>query len=221
MTKSFPQIGYTPSFTLLTQLFTWHFGYQFKIIFLLKSLEELILHQPDAFAGSTDCINERHWVLEDSEMVHREVNFVLGLLRIFDEILLNATDNKRRCTFMDSIMVTIEVSQKLISVRNNGGEIPIEEVDGGVFVPEFCFSQLLTGSNFAGDVKSTTSGRYDFGMKLTNIFSTEFSVKVTDGIRKKKHYAHELFARTKYKEAARATSKVVATFVECMEFEKS
>lgn len=62
--------------------------------------------------------------LESMEM--REVSFVPGLYKIFDEILVNAADNKQRDKNMDTIKVTVDRVKGEISVYNNGRGIPIE-----------------------------------------------------------------------------------------------
>ena len=62
--------------------------------------------------------------LESMEM--REVSFVPGLYKIFDEILVNAADNKQRDKNMDAIKVTVDREKGEISVWNNGRGIPIE-----------------------------------------------------------------------------------------------
>lgn len=59
-------------------------------------------------------------------MEMRKVNFVPGLYKIFDEILVNAADNKQRDKNMDTIKVTIDREKGEISVYNNGRGIPIE-----------------------------------------------------------------------------------------------
>ena len=59
-------------------------------------------------------------------MESREVSFVPGLYKIFDEILVNAADNKQRDKNMDSVKVTIDREKGEISVWNNGRGIPIE-----------------------------------------------------------------------------------------------
>ena len=47
------------------------------------------------------------WVYEGDEgMVKREVTYVPGLYKIFDEILVNAADNKQRDPKMDTISAT-------------------------------------------------------------------------------------------------------------------
>jgi DNA topoisomerase-2 len=48
------------------------------------------------------------WVVDDGKMVLREVTFVPGLYKIFDEILVNAADNKQRDPNMDCIKIDID-----------------------------------------------------------------------------------------------------------------
>lgn len=59
-------------------------------------------------------------------MEMREVSFVPGLYKIFDEILVNAADNKQRDKNMDTVKVTVDREKGEISVWNNGRGIPIE-----------------------------------------------------------------------------------------------
>ena len=56
----------------------------------------------------------------------REVSYVPGLYKIFDEILVNAADNKVRDKNMDTIKVVMDRDKGEISVWNNGRGIPIE-----------------------------------------------------------------------------------------------
>ena len=59
-------------------------------------------------------------------MEMREVSYVPGLYKIFDEILVNAADNKQRDKNMDTIKVVIDRERGRISVYNNGRGIPVE-----------------------------------------------------------------------------------------------
>jgi DNA topoisomerase-2 len=56
----------------------------------------------------------------------RDVKIVPGLYKIFDEILVNAADNKIRDPSMDHIKVTVDRENGTISIYNNGRGIPIE-----------------------------------------------------------------------------------------------
>lgn len=59
-------------------------------------------------------------------MEYREVSFVPGLYKIFDEILVNAADNKQNDTNMSEIRITVDREAGEISVWNNGRGIPVE-----------------------------------------------------------------------------------------------
>ncbi|GAQ80404.1 DNA topoisomerase type II [Klebsormidium nitens] len=117
-----------------------------------------------------------------------DVKFVPGLYKIFDEILVNAADNKQRDSSMDSLKVTIDPESNTISVYNNGAGLPVEvHAEEGVYVPELVFGHLLTSSNYDDSQKKTTGGRNGYGAKLTNIFSTEFVIETADGARGRKY----------------------------------
>ncbi|XP_054812803.1 DNA topoisomerase 2 [Prosopis cineraria] len=153
-----------------------------------KSQLEHILLRPDTYVGSIEKHTQTLWVYENDEMVYRPVTYVPGLYKIFDEILVNAADNKQRDPKMDSIKVVIDVEQNLICVYNNGDGVPVEiHQEEKVYVPELIFGHLLTSSNYDDNVKKTTGGRNGYGAKLTNIFSTEFVIETADGKRQKKY----------------------------------
>ncbi|GLT73663.1 hypothetical protein SLA2020_455040 [Shorea laevis] len=153
-----------------------------------KSQLEHILLRPDTYVGSIEKHTQTLWVYENDEMVHRSVTYVPGLYKIFDEILVNAADNKQRDPSMDSVKVVIDAEQNCISVCNNGDGVPVEiHQEEGVYVPELIFGHLLTSSNYDDSVKKTTGGRNGYGAKLTNIFSTEFVIETADGKRQKKY----------------------------------
>ncbi|KAM7265027.1 hypothetical protein ACFE04_002710 [Oxalis oulophora] len=147
-----------------------------------KTQLEHILLRPDTYIGSIDKHTQSLWVYENETMINRNVSYVPGLYKIFDEILVNAADNKQRDPSMDSLKVVIDVEGNSISVRNNGAGVPVEvHKEEGVYVPELIFGHLLTSSNYDDDEKKTTGGRNGYGAKLTNIFSTKFVIETADG----------------------------------------
>ncbi|TPX65567.1 hypothetical protein SpCBS45565_g05063 [Spizellomyces sp. 'palustris'] len=150
-------------------------------IYQRKSQLEHILLRPDTYIGSVESTATPMWVIEDGRMVNRTVSFVPGLYKIFDEILVNAADNKIRDPSMDTIKVTVNKEEGLISVMNNGRGIPVVmHAKEQVYVPELIFGHLLTSSNYDDDEKKVTGGRNGYGAKLCNIFSTEFIVETSD-----------------------------------------
>ncbi|KAK6933820.1 DNA topoisomerase, type IIA, domain A [Dillenia turbinata] len=153
-----------------------------------KTQLEHILLRPDTYIGSIEKHSQSLWVFQDGQMVYKSISYVPGLYKIFDEILVNAADNKQRDPTMDSVKVTIDVEQNCISVYNNGDGVPVEiHQEEGVYVPEMIFGHLLTSSNYDDTLKKTTGGRNGYGAKLTNIFSTEFVIETADGKRQKKY----------------------------------
>lgn len=60
--------------------------------------------------GSVEPVTEVMWVYNSEEkcMVQREISYVPGLYKIFDEILVNAADNKQRDKKMDTIKINID-----------------------------------------------------------------------------------------------------------------
>lgn len=89
---------------------------------------EHVIKRPDTYIGSVERSEKQMWVYntELSCMEMREVSFVPGLYKIFDEILVNAADNKQRDKNMETIKVTVNREKGEISVFNDGRGIPIE-----------------------------------------------------------------------------------------------
>jgi DNA topoisomerase-2 len=151
---------------------------------------EHILKRPDTYIGSVEPTEKQMWAF-DSEtemMVFKNVTMVPGLYKIFDEILVNAADNKIRDPKMDTLKVTVDKENNEISVFNNGKGIPIEIHDREkIWIPEMIFGHLLTSSNYNDDEKKVVGGRNGYGAKLCNIFSTEFTLETADKNSKKKY----------------------------------
>ncbi|GEQ71943.1 hypothetical protein JCM33374_g5629 [Metschnikowia sp. JCM 33374] len=148
----------------------------------LSQLEH-ILKRPDTYIGSVEKNEVEMWCFdEESEsMVFKKVTIVPGLYKIFDEILVNAADNKIRDKSMKNIKVEIDAAANTISVLNDGKGIPVEIHDKeNIWIPEMIFGNLLTSSNYDDDDKKVVGGRNGFGAKLCNIFSTEFQLETAD-----------------------------------------
>jgi DNA topoisomerase II len=105
-----------------------------------------IIKRPDTYIGSVERNTESMWGRlsslrtvtrmpltdrivfnsETSQMEFRKVSFVPGLYKIFDEILVNAADNKQNDASMKSIKVVLDREKGEISVENDGAGIPVE-----------------------------------------------------------------------------------------------
>jgi len=135
------------------------------------------------YTGPVEHTEEQQWVMDETEnrMFFRTLRYVPALYKIFDEILVNAADNKQRDKATDTIKVIIDEKKGQISVWNNGQGVEVlRHAEHNCWVPELIFGHLLSGSNFDDDVKRTWGGRFGMGAKLTNIFSLLFILETLD-----------------------------------------
>ena len=93
-----------------------------------KTQLEHILLRPDTYIGSTEPTTQSMFVLtaDSGRISNKTITYTPGLYKIFDEILVNAADNKQRDPGMDRMDVTIDAEANTISVKNNGKGIPVE-----------------------------------------------------------------------------------------------
>ena len=99
---------------------------------------------------------------KEGVMEKRKLQFVPGLYKIFDEILVNATDNAQRSADMSYIKVCIRGNT--VSVENDGAGIPIVKAAAeDMLVPTMIFGHLLAGDNFDDNNKRCAGGRNGYG----------------------------------------------------------
>lgn len=149
-----------------------------------KTQLEHILDIPDTYIGSIDKTNEEMYVYDDTtkKITKKNIEYIDGLQRIYEEIILNAFDQTvRDGTGTSVIKVEINKEEGTISVFNNGQGIPvIMHEKEQVWIPEMIFGQLLTSSNYDKKQKRITGGKNGYGSKLANIFSTSFTLETVD-----------------------------------------
>ena len=139
---------------------------------------------PDVYMGALENVEAKELFVFDGKKVQlARVNYNTGLLKIFDEILTNASDNlQRKDSGIKNIIVNIDDDS--ISVYNDGKTIPIEKHESGVWIPEMIFTHFRSGSNFKRRNK-TTGGKNGIGAKLTAVFSSRFEIDIVNN---GKHY---------------------------------
>lgn len=152
-----------------------------------KKLDDIshILMRQGMYIGSIKPTTTNKWgPSEDNLFNKKEVTFIPGFIKIFDEILINSVDeSKREGSKLNTIKVTIEGDT--ISVWDNGGIPVLMHQEHQEWIPEMIFSNLKAGSNFNDDEDRLTAGLNGVGSVLTNVFSEEFIVSTCDG---KKHF---------------------------------
>lgn len=82
-------------------------GRAIEEVYQKKSQLEHILLRPDTYIGSTERKEDRLWVHDGEQLVQQDITYAPGLYKIFDEILVNAADNKVRDPKMDTLKVDI------------------------------------------------------------------------------------------------------------------
>lgn len=87
-----------------------------------KTQLEHILLRPDTYIGAIEAERKQMWVFDEQSktIAEKEINFVPGLYKIFDEVLVNASDNFQRDRRMSYINVKIDQSSGEISIENDG-----------------------------------------------------------------------------------------------------
>jgi len=129
-----------------------------------------------------ESVTQPMWVMDQEKevMIQKEISFVPGLYKIFDEIMVNAADNKQRDSKMDCLKIDIDAENNKIKIWNNGKGIPVVmHKEQKMYVPTMIFGHLLTSSNYDDSEKKVTGGRNGYGAKLCNIFSKKFVVETS------------------------------------------
>jgi DNA topoisomerase II len=159
-------------------------------IYQKKTQHEHILTRPDMYIGTIEPVTDDIWVYDDADniMKQRKCTWTPGLYKIFDEILVNAADNKVRDPVGQTI-IRVWMTDEYVRVYNNGEGIPVQKHrEHDLWVPEMIFGHLLTSSNYNDEEAKVTGGRNGFGAKLTNVFSKQFEVETVHGRSRKKFY---------------------------------
>jgi len=74
---------------------------QIEKILKKKTPIELILERPNQYIGSIIKQEEKLWVYDEfrDKFINKKISYAPGLYKIFDEILVNASDNFHRMIF--------------------------------------------------------------------------------------------------------------------------
>jgi DNA topoisomerase-2 len=182
---------------------------------------EHVLKRPDSYVGPVELGTEPYWILNGDKFSKKNLKYSPALLKIFDEILVNAIDrNSLHPKQVSSISIAIDKDVGSVTIENNGplGGIGVRMHEKeGLWNPELVFGHLLTSTNYDDTQKRIVGGRNGYGAKLANIYSTEFSIVIKD------HEAKQMYTQSwsknmtvcdppKIKKHSGATSSVAITF---------
>jgi len=178
--------------------------------------KEHVLMRPDTYVGATQPTEIDMYVADDLvvfgeavgdeipvRIVKRPVTVSQALLKLFDEILVNARDHVTRCQTDQSanqvtkIDVMIDPVKGVFSIRNNGEGIDVAlHPDYQIWIPELIFANLRTSTTYEdkdGNKKgqpNTIGGKNGFGAKLAFLFSDDSTIETVDAKRQKLYKQH-------------------------------
>jgi DNA gyrase/topoisomerase IV subunit B len=152
-----------------------------------------ILDRPDMYVGSTRSRQVEEFVVVDDNynIAKKSIDISPAILRIFIEPLSNVIDNvarsKQNKNKVSKIVINIDEKTGLTSFWNDGDIIPVETHEQeGCYNHTMIFGHLLTSSNYDDEQdREDISGRNGLGVKLTNVFSKQFTVEGGDSKNKK------------------------------------
>lgn len=152
------------------------------------SPREHIIQRPDTYVGSISPIETEEFLLSEDgkKMELLPIVYNPALLKLFDEIITNASDHSR-----NNLVKKIEIhtGPDFISVKNDGPSVHLEKhPDYGIHIPELIFGNFLSGTNFDDKQKRTVGGRNGYGAKLVAVFSKLFVIEI---VRNNEKYRQE------------------------------
>ena len=155
---------------------------------------EHVLDAPDTYIGSVQPVDAEQWVYDDAtnRIVSKEMSYVAGLYKLFDEAIVNARDHVVRMIqspaenkkLVTQIAVDIDPADGSITIMNDGNGIDIaKHPEYDVWIPELIFATMRTSTNYNKEEKRIVGGKNGFGFKLVLIWSTYGRVETVDHTR--------------------------------------
>jgi DNA topoisomerase-2 len=154
--------------------------------YVKRDEHEHVLLNPDTYVGSVENVETNHLVFKDGRIQFEDVKYNPALLKLFDEIAVNAADHSIRTKTSENPVTHIQFSidKDTISVTNNGEGIDVAlHPEHKIYIPQLIFATLRTSRNFNVDEKRIVGGKNGFGVKLVFIWSTYASVECVDSKR--------------------------------------
>lgn len=175
------------------------------------SPEEQVLKRPDTYVGAVILQDKSMWCAnklsytDDIKITKQDVIYTPALLKLYDEILTNASDHANRPkTNVKNIKINVDKDWN-VTIYNDGSGIPIvKHKEHKVYVPELIFCHLFSGENYDDDNDFRYgAGRNGLGSKLVSLFSDNFIIDCADG---KKKYYQKVSNNNKNKEKPKITA---------------
>lgn len=161
----------------------------------MKTDKQHILDAPDTYTGSMEeSTNERH-ILAGDTVVQKEITYIPGLYKLFDEAIVNCHDHAIRTSTIEKSKTHFPVSNIEITIADDGtmtfyndgnGIDVVQHPEHKLWIPEMIFAHLRTGTNYDKSEKKIVGGKNGFGAKLIFIWSEYGELETVDHSRGKK-----------------------------------
>lgn len=155
-----------------------------------KTDKEHILDKPDTYIGSIENIECDNWVFDETtqKIVCRNIRYIPGLYKLFDEIIVNCRDHIIRVIrsspqdkkFVSMIDVTIQDDGTIIMVNDGDGIDIVKHPEYDIWIPEMIFAQLRSSTNYDKNETLIGAGKNGLGSKLVFIWSQYGSIETID-----------------------------------------
>jgi DNA topoisomerase-2 len=158
-----------------------------------KTDRQHILDNPDTYIGSVENVDANMWIWneETKKIQLKEIEYIPGLYKLFDEGIVNCRDHVIRMIQSDAFdkkfVTSIEVdiaNDGTITMYNDGNGIDVaKHPEYDLWIPEMIFGHLRTSTNYNKDEERIVGGKNGFGFKLVLIWSTYGYVETVDHVR--------------------------------------
>ena len=158
-----------------------------------KTDKQHILDNPDTYIGSVENVDASMWVYNDetNRIVLRDIEYIPGLYKLFDEGIVNCRDhvvrmiqsNQLEKKFVTYIETKVEEDGTIIMTNDGNGIDIAKHPEYDIWIPEMVFGHLRTSTNYNKNEKRIVGGKNGFGFKLVLIWSTYGRVETVDHIR--------------------------------------
>jgi len=165
-----------------------------------KTDKEHVLDNPDTYIGSIEQIMSNMYIYDEvnKKIVEKNINFIPGLYKLFDEAIVNCRDHAIR---MEQLIATSQATSQetnevnypvtniaitiaddgIITLTNDGNGIDVSiHSEYGVWIPELIFAHMRTSTNYDKTEKKVVGGKNGFGFKLVLIWSSWGKIETVD-----------------------------------------
>ena len=162
-----------------------------------KTDKEHVLDNPDTYIGSIEQISSNMYIYDEvnKKIVEKNIDFIPGLYKLFDEAIVNCRDHAIRMEQViastsnatnevnypvTNISITI-ADDGIITLTNDGNGIDVSiHSEYGIWIPELIFAHMRTSTNYDKTEKKVVGGKNGFGFKLVLIWSSWGKIETVD-----------------------------------------